>query len=195
MNPSALSRSAHQCRGSGFTLIEVLVVVVIIGIISAVVILGLGNLGNDRELRNEARRMTALIEMASDEATLQGRDFGLELLLRGYRFVEYDPLTEQWFEVIGDDLMRPRSLAEDTEFDLFLEDRRVVLDLEAAETEQGEDDDDSDLGDDYLPHVLVLSSGDITPFVLEIYRSTDRASIQLSASPAGELKVGTSEEE
>ena len=192
MNPCALARS---CRGSGFTLIEVLVVLVIIAIISAFAILGLGNLGDDRELQNEARRMTALIEMASDEATLQGRDFGLELSQRGYRFVEFDPLTEQWFEVIGDDLMRPRTLTEDTEFNLFLEDRRVELRLEAAEAERSDDDDDRALSDDYLPHVLVLSSGDITPFVLEIFRTTDRASVQLSASPNGELKVGTSEDE
>ncbi len=192
MNPAALAR---PCRGSGFTLIEILVVVVIMGIISAIVVLGLGNLGDDRELRTEARRMSTLIEMASDEATLQGRDFGLELMQGGYRFVEFDPLSEQWSEVIGDDLMRPRRLAEGTEFDLVLEDKRVLLKLDAAETQKNDDDDNRDLSDDYLPHVLVLSSGDITPFVLEIYRNSDRASIQLSATPAGELKVGTSEDE
>ncbi len=195
MNRSALPRSTRPCRVSGFTLIEVLVVVVIIGIVSAIAVLALGNLGDDRELQNEARRMTSLIEMASDEATLQGRDFGLEILQRGYRFVEFDPLTEQWSEVIGDDLMRPRTLADDTEFDLFLEDKRVLLKLDAAETERRDDDDNIDLTQDYLPHVLVLSSGDITPFVLEIFRNTDRASVVLSASPAGELKVGTSEDE
>jgi general secretion pathway protein H len=192
---SAPVRPTRPCRGSGFTLIEILVVVVIMGIISAIVVLGLGNLGDDRDLRTEARRMTALIEMTLDEATLQGRDFGLELMQNGYRFVEFDPLTEQWSEVIGDDFMRPRSLAEDTEFDLFLEDKRVLLKIDAAETEKGDDDDDRDLSDDYLPHVLVLSSGDITPFVLEIFRNSDRASVQLSASPAGELKVSTSEDE
>ncbi len=192
MNPAALAR---PCRGSGFTLIEILVVVVIMGIISAIVVLGLGNLGDDRDLRTEARRMSTLIEMASDEATLQGRDFGLELMQGGYRFVEFDPLSEQWSEVIGDDLMRPRRLAEGTEFDLVLEDKRVLLKLDAAEAQKSDDDDNRDLSDDYLPHVLVLSSGDITPFVLEIYRNSDRASIQLSATPAGELKVGTSEDE
>jgi general secretion pathway protein H len=188
---------ARPCHGSGFTLIEVLVVVVIIGIISAIVVLGLGNFSDDRELRNDARRMTALIEMTLDEATLQGRDFGLELMQSGYRFVEYDPLTEQWFEVIGDDLMRPRSLAEETEFNLFLEDKRVLLKVDAADMEKSDDDDDNDgnLGDDYLPHILVLSSGDITPFVLEIFRNSDRTSIQLSASPAGELKVGANEDQ
>ena len=195
MNRSAFPRSARPCRGNGFTLIEVLVVVVIIGIVSAIAVLALGNLGDDRELQNEARRMTSLIEMASDEATLQGRDFGVQLLQRGYRFVEFDPLTEQWSEVFGDDLMRPRTLADDTEFDLFLEDKRVLLKFDAAETERSDDDDDSDITQDYVPHVLVLSSGDITPFVLEIFRNTDRASVVLSASPAGELKVGTSEDE
>ncbi len=190
MNRSVFPRRARSCRGRGFTLIEVLVVVLIMVIISSLAVLSLGNLGDDRELQDQARRMTSLIEMASDEATLQGRDFGLQLLQRGYRFVEFDPLTEQWSEVFGDDLMRSRTLADDTEFDLFLEDRRVLLRVDAAETERT--DDDSDLTQDYLPHVLVLSSGDITPFVLEIFRTTDRASVFLSASPAGELKVGTS---
>ena len=194
-NWNNMSLSARPCRGSGFTLIEVMVVVVIIGIISAVAVLGLGNLGDDRELKTEARRMTALIEMASDEATLQGRDFGLEVLQTGYRFVEFDPLTEQWAEVPGDDLMRPRSLVEGTEFDLFLEDKRVLLKAEAEETARDSDDKQDNRNEDYQPHVLVLSSGDITPFVLEILRNSDRASIQLSASPTGELKVGTDEDE
>ncbi len=76
-----------------------------------------------------------------------------------------------------------------------LQDKRVLNKNDAAETERSDDDDDSDITQDYVPHVLVLSSGDITPFVLEIFRITDRASVVLSASPAGELKVGTSEDE
>ena len=175
-------------------MIEVLVVVMIIGIISAVAVLGLGNLGDDRELQRAARRITSLIELASDEATMQGRDFGLELQQSGYRFVEFDPLTGQWGEVFGDDLMRPRQLAQDTEFELFLEDRRVLLAIDAADTTRNDDADNHVLNENYLPHILILSSGDITPFILEIIRNTDRASVVLSASASGELKVGTSED-
>ena len=194
MIPSNVSAAARPRYGSGFTLIEVLVVVTIIGIISAVVVLSLGNLGDDRELQTEARRITSLIEMASDEATLQGRDFGLEFLQTGYRFVEYDALTGQWSEVFGDELMRLRQLAQDTEFDLFLEDRRILLDIDAADSAQNDDADDNYLRQDYLPHILILSSGDITPFRLKIVRNTDRSSVSLGVSANGEISVGTSDD-
>ncbi len=194
MIPSDVSASARPSHGSGFTLIEVLVVIVIIGIISAVVLLGLGNLGDDRDLQTEARRITSLIEMASDEATLQGRDFGLELLQTGYRFVEHEPLTGRWSEVVGDDLMRLRQLAQDTEFELFLEDRHVLLDIDAADSARNDDTDGNDLSQDYLPHILILSSGDITPFRLEIVRNTDRTRVALGVSASGEITVGTSDD-
>ena len=194
MIPPDVSAAARLRHGNGFTLIEVLVVVTIIGIISAVVVLSVGNLGDDRELQTEARRITSLIEMASDEATLQGRDFGLELLQSGYRFVEYDALTGQWSEVFGDELMRLRQLAQDTEFDLFLEDRRILLDIDAADSAQNDDTDGQTLSQDYLPHILILSSGDITPFRLEIVRNTDRSSVSLGVSANGEITVGTDDD-
>ncbi|NNE59478.1 MAG: type II secretion system minor pseudopilin GspH, partial [Woeseia sp.] len=90
----------------GFTLIEVMVVVVIVGVISAVVLLSTGLLEDDREMQEESRRMTTLLELAADEALLQGRDFGLEITQSGYRFVEYDPYLEQWFEITDDAILR-----------------------------------------------------------------------------------------
>ena len=160
-------------RSRAFTLIEILVVIIIIAIISAVALLSFGIIGDDRDLQREARRMASLIELANDEAAIQGRDYGLEIMETGYRFVEFDPFLNQWHELIGDDFLRPRQLAEDMEFELFIEDRRVLLDAEAAETDREEDD--TDLTDDYIPHVLIMSSGDVTPFEHRILRQIERA--------------------
>ena len=182
------SNSISNRRGElAFTLIEVLVVVIIIAVISAVALLSLGILGDDRNLQREARRLSSLIELANDEATIQGREYGLEILQSGYRFVEHDPLLNQWHELLGDDFLRPRQLGEDMEFQLFLEDRRVLLDTSAADTEREEED--TDLTDDYLPHILIMSSGDVSPFELRLLRPSDRAALTLTMSLAGELEI------
>jgi len=182
---------------AAFTLIELLVVIVIVGIVSAVALLSFGILGDDRNLQREARRMGSLIELANDEATMQGRDYGMEIMRSGYRFVEHDPLTEQWQEIFGDETLRPRQLAEQMEFELFIEDRRVLLEDEAADTEKDEDDDNTNRNqiEDYTPHVLILSSGDVTPFELKIVRQQDRTEITMTMSLLGELEIQTNDQQ
>jgi general secretion pathway protein H len=190
MNSAA--RSASSQPASGFTLIELLVVVVIMGIISAMILLSFGMLGDDRALQQQARRLSSLVELATDEAIMQGRDFGLEFMQTGYRFVELDPTFNQWHEVAGDDLLRPRQLDEGMEFELRLEDRPVPLASEARDTEVDEEsDEESDNRNDngYLPHVLILSSGEVTPFNLRLVRSSDRSELLLEMTLAGEIEM------
>ena len=188
-------RSNHRCQknirgGLGFTLIEILVVIVIVGIISAAALLSFGLLGgDDRTLERDARRLSSLIQVVNDDAVIQGRDFGLEVMLSGYRWVEHDPILNQWFEVADDEVLRTRQLEPGTEFELFIEEHRVLLEEEAKKTVEDEDQPGRDLTEDYLPHVLVLSSGDITPFELRLIRIADRAEVTLTMSLAGEMEI------
>ncbi len=176
-----------------FTLIELLVVLVIIAVISAAALLSIGIIGDDRNLQTEARRLSSLIELANDEAAILGRDYGLEIMESGYRFVEYDPLLNQWYEIIGDDFLRPRRIEEGMEFELFIEDRRILLDTDVARTER--DEEDTDLTDDYIPHILIMSSGDVSPFELRIVRPADRANVTLTMSLSGELELQGDDQE
>lgn len=183
-------------RARGFTLIELLVTIVIISIILSIVVMSLSLVGDDREVRKEAQRLMSLLEVAQDDAVLQGREFGVEFLLGSYRFVEYEPISGQWFEILGADLLRTRQIPEEMEFSLFLEDKRITL--EENPIGLGDVDEDG-LGAtaqarNYAPHILIFSSGDMTPFEVHINRVTDRLSVALQGDLLGNLEFVDDEE-
>lgn len=185
--------AVHGRRG-GFTLIELLVSITIIGIVLSIAVLSLNLAGDDREIRTEARRLMSILTAVQDDATLQGRDFGIEFLSASYRFVEYDNQTGQWYDVAGDDLMRVRSLPEEYVLTLYLEDQRVLLDESPLElTDAEEENPDSDVLD-YTPHVFIFSSGDMTPFELHFTRLTDELTVPIEGDLLGNLNFVTDDE-
>jgi general secretion pathway protein H len=181
-------------RASGFTLIEILVVVGIVGIVMTVAVLSLSLAGNDGQMRREARRFMSLVDVAQDEALMQGREFGVELMTNSYRFVEYDPIGNQWAEILGDDHLRFRHLPEQMVFELYLEDQQILLDTGPAEMEENVDTPSFGGIDHFTPHVLIFSSGDRTPFELHFVRSLDDQIVVLQSDLLGRFEILTEED-
>ena len=65
-------------RISGFTLLELLVVVVIIGIVTSMAVISVHVLGGDHEMDQEAARLRAVLIQVREDAMLQGQP-GVEL--------------------------------------------------------------------------------------------------------------------
>jgi general secretion pathway protein H len=190
MSAAAQGHRRSGKSAAGFTLIEVLVIVIIIGIVSAAVLLSFGVLGDDRALQQQARRFASLVDLAADESLMQGRDYGVEFTRSGYRFLEYDPLSAQWQVIIGDEIFRPRQLDEGLDLELVLEDRSISLGERFAEAAtDGEEEEDEELADDFAPHVLIMSSGEVTPFNLYILRPADRSELHVEMSVTGEIEI------
>jgi general secretion pathway protein H len=179
---------------SGFTLIEILVVVSVMAIIVSIALLSLGVLGDDRILRREAQRIDSLLEAAQDEAVMQGREFGLELMLESYRFVEYDAYQLRWLALQTDDIFRYRQLPEALEFELLLEDKIVLLKLDAEELEE-DDLDERNSGESYAPHVMIFSSGESTPFELRIVNRSLEQTVILEGNVLGQIELMTLDEQ
>ena len=175
-------------RDRGFTLIELLVTIVIISIILSIAVLSLSLVGDDREVRKEAQRLMSLLEVAQDDAVLQGREFGVEFLLGSYRFVEYEALSGQWFEILGEDLLRTRQIPAEMEISLFLEDKRITLEESPILLADQDEADATRLARNYAPHIMIFSSGDMTPFEIHINRATDSMSVALHGDLLGNLE-------
>jgi general secretion pathway protein H len=137
-------------RNHGFTLIEMLVVVVIIGILASTVVLGF--VGSDREqnLRTEAERLAALIEMARSEAVQRNEEWGVSINETSYRFLVFNPLNHSWVEQKKSPF-HPRKTADVT---LTVKVDQLTM---PGETANGS-----------APNIIMFSSGEQTPFEIEI---------------------------
>jgi general secretion pathway protein H len=176
-NPGRLRRAAR--RTSGFTLLEVLVVVVIIGIITTMAVVSTRVLGGDHEMDQEARRLAAVLSQAREDAMLEGRDVGLRIDSRGYDFLRYDGRLEQWDLVSDDPLLRERSLPDGLEATLILESRIVRLPLRVPPTERERP----------LPQVVLMASGDLVPFEVRLERAGTREIRAVVGRVDGKLEI------
>ncbi|MFC5695109.1 type II secretion system minor pseudopilin GspH [Pseudomonas sp. GCM10022186] len=157
---------------AGFTLIEVLVVMVIIGCLAGLAVISSGIAGPSRELRSEADRLAGLIGVLADEAVLDNREYGLRLERDGYQVYFYDETGGRW-QALSDGA---RQLPEWAELSFELEGEPLVLPAPARDEQQSKD------ARPPLPQLIILSSGELSPFRLELgERRKDGLRLQLSS--------------
>lgn len=109
----------------GFTLIELLIVIVLIGIIGSMTMLSIGS-GNQRDRqKQEAERLLQLLQLASQEAIIQGMPVALEYYRHGYRFLMMN--NGQWHTETQDALFMPRALHPQLFIELKIEKQAIPL--------------------------------------------------------------------
>ena len=100
---------ARPASRAGFTLIEMMVVVVVIGIAATMVTVNLGG-DSAHELGREAKRLAGALEHAEALAQWQSETLGVSADGRGYRFWRRDG-SDTWTALTGDEVLAPRTLA------------------------------------------------------------------------------------
>lgn len=162
-------------RDRGFTLIELMVVVIIIGILSVSVAFSVSQDSHRTALR-EAHRLATLLEIAMAETQSGKRRLAWSAHPEGYEFLVADATghagdigTLRWAPLIDDATLHPRKLADDI--------RITRVDVDRQPLPAGS--------------LLILRRGDPPLFhiVLDTGGQTSSRMIELRSLPTGRVEV------
>ncbi|OUR61829.1 type II secretion system protein GspH [Colwellia sp. 39_35_sub15_T18] len=175
MNYSQTFYSTPATKTKGFTLLEVLVVIALIGLIVSVVQFSFSGKRPEDTLKDVSFRFAGVFENAANYGLLNNVELGLFIKDNSYQFLGYDGV--KWSEIAQQEWLSVQELPEGVELTLTLDDLPIeepILFDSAVFTEQSNeylsfDDIEAKKEQQITPQVYILSGGDITPFSLTFH--------------------------
>jgi general secretion pathway protein H len=151
----------------GFSLLELLVTIVIIGIVLTFVMLAFGDFGNERKAYMVQQHLADLIKLARTRAIIESKTYGLDINKKQYEFYEFhhDPDSPygKW-RTLKDNTFRPIPWQ-----------GQATIKYDHPYSEQ-------------KPEIIISASGHITPFQL-IMTTPNKDKIKLETKHNGQVKI------
>lgn len=193
-----ISNKMLKLRHAGFTLMEVMLVILLMGLTAAAVTMSIGNSGPQQALDRTARQFIAATEMVLDETVLSGRFIGIVIEKTSYQFVFYK--DGKWDPLDKDRLLSEKQMEPGVVMNLVLDGLPLV---------QDDEEDDSWFEEPLIepsaddkkkhpePQVMLFPSGEMSAFELTFISKTDKgqqAEALVVGDALGRLTIGRPDE-
>ena len=156
----------HVLSQRGFTLWELLIVVAIVAITISMVQLSVGLSDDDRNLKRVGKDLGKLFQLLNQEAVFESRNYAISVQDNGFIVLEFSegkwlPSSQSFFEKY--------KMNESQSSELIIENQ--VIDISKKTIPE--------------PHILILSSGEMTPFEWRISDQLTQSGILLQGNVLG----------
>ncbi|WP_115406566.1 type II secretion system minor pseudopilin GspH [Shewanella morhuae] len=187
-----------KLRHAGFTLMEVMLVILLMGLTAAAVTMSIGNSGPQQALDRTAQQFIAATEMVLDETVLSGQFMGIVIEKTSYQFVFYK--DGKWLPLDEDRLLSEKEMEPGVVMNLVLDGLPLV---------QEDEEDDSWFEEPLIepssedkkkhpePQIMLFPSGEMSAFELTFIAKTDKrqqAEALVAGDALGRLTLGRPDE-
>lgn len=155
----------------GFTILEILVVVAVISIITSTILLNTNLSRPEEALKQHTSRVSKTLKLLMQEAILNDVNYALSLVPGGYLVLEF---TGEEFVASEDKFLK--KLANKYSYT-----DELIIDSQIVKVEKKEKKEKPD------PHILLLSSGEMTPFEWHISDPENEISSVIKANMLGDI--------
>lgn len=153
-------------KSSGFTLIELMVVLVIIGISFSLIMVCVGDFGAKRKLKIVAEELKHTIVVLEKQAIVESINIGIRVDKNGYQALRYEP-PSNWI-VMGNQALYKRHLFP----------KGTVINLQKNKRNNVQ-----------LPFILIRSTGELSPFILSLGSKNESTLYRLIGNDDGSVTI------
>lgn len=161
----------------GFTLAEILVVLVIVALVAAVTLLRTSTLSPTKSAERFANQLHSYLSVVQEQSILKPGVFGLFLSEQGYSVLELNAEENTW-DLASErhsSFWRPKSIAQDIHITLTINSQSMSVPRELSQVIE--------------PQIVFLPSGEMTPFDMILHGDDQSVAFRLSGDYGGALVV------
>ncbi|RXJ72661.1 type II secretion system protein GspH [Veronia nyctiphanis] len=160
-------------RHGGFTLLEILLVLVVLGLSAAVVVPNISS-NNKDTVKEESQRFFRLMQLWSEEAMLSSETLGVRVEDKSYHLMKLS--SDDWVRVEEGRYSKDIELPEDVEVELEVtgftdQDDRLFSRESLFDDTLFEDEEEKEKLDP--PQIILMGNGEIIPFRMTFYEKDE----------------------
>jgi general secretion pathway protein H len=156
----------------GFTLIEILIVLVIIGITIGFALIAFGDFGESKRIRFAAEQLLNTIKLSQQKAILESSTLGIKLDKSSYQVLKFVN-NKEWKPISNQGIFKIHYLPSQT-----------VIHLKTNGNSEHN-----------YPDIVLMPSGDMTPFALDFGSIREKSIAQIIGSYDGDLELNSAQSE
>lgn len=146
----------------GFSLIEILVVIIIIGITASFIMFAVGDFGASREVTTSAEKLKNYITLLQQRALLSGENLGLKINNEGYEAYQFS--NNKW-----------QPLPKKGIFHFYFFPKKMRVDIKPNPLNS--------------PQIYIYNSGEVSEFTLNFNTASEEKSLKLIGFKNGNLTL------